>query len=265
MKIGLVNLCSNTDIAHWSSYEKDFGFLNENNIAYKDFASGKSGNKDLFEGFKEAISDPEVSLIWFVSGGIKMIEHLDNINWQTIENSQKTFIGLSDFTHFSLIAGNHNVSCYYGLALKNITKYYTTIQQKEIASFLKTAIHGEKSGLVYENENIITGGHLGTTIFMLNSFNIDISEKTLFIEHHYIPGETLEDLKYYIHQLCITLINKNISPTSFLLGHSMLFKQDNTPMDFTLINKSVKDVLKEYFTDHKINEVDHFTKIINMK
>ncbi len=269
-KIGLVNIAEYSDISNWSSYKKDFEFLNKYSIPFKDFASGRLTPGSLIDGFYEAVEDPEVSIIWFTNGGNRFIESLDNLDWDKIKKNNKVFIGLSDFTHFSILANQNNIRTYYGLALKKISEFYSNSEQQKIASALIHLIDNCNDssfdgGLIHRSTiSAITGGNLCVSIFMIGSFNIDIRNKTLFIEHHYIPGESIDDLIYFIHQLSILLIKSKNIPKNFLLGHSMLFENQEI-IDFSLINRSIERVLKKYFVDTEVKTIDHFKYIIEMK
>jgi len=208
-KIALVNLCSYEDISKWSTYDQDIAYLNDNNIPFVDYASGFDKKEDLLKKFYEALMDKNVSVIWFVNGGTRLIEYTNVLDWETIKNSNKVFIGLSDFTHFAILAANLNIPCYYGIALKKITKYFSIEKRNQIASFLISIANNNDTKLEnvfsLEKEKII-GGHLGITLFMLNNFSINLQNKTLFLEHHYLLGETLTDLEYYLHQLSLYII-----------------------------------------------------------
>ena len=261
MKIALVNLCSISNIANWASYQDDISFLKSTNIGFFDYASGRSTKSELLKGFYEALNNEEVSVIWFVSGGTALIQYLPELDWSLIKSSGKKFIGLSDFTHFALLASNVGVTCYYGLALKKVTKYYSIEQRERISNFLQHVITNKDSDLVYIENKKITGGHLSTAQYIISNYNIGLHDKVLFLEYHYIPGESWEEFEYYIHQLCLSLKIRGDMPAEILLGHSVLFKEDGSEIEVNLINDFCKKIILSYFDLH-IKEIDHFNSII---
>jgi len=266
-KIALVNLAEYSDIRDFSSYKEDINFLNKHAIPFKDFASGRNTHDLLIEGFAQAIADPEVSVVWFTNGGSKFIEFLNDFDWDKIKNSGKIFLGFSDFTHFSILANQKSIQTYYGLSLRKITEYYSESKQSEIASTLLNLIYAGNQADTYKIqplEKSITGGHLTVSTFMLSSFNIDLTGKALFIEYHYIPGETIDDLIYFVNQLCVLLREKGNSPQSFLLGRSMLFAEEGL-VDSSFINTHIENVLGNYFPEIEIGHLDQFENIIEMK
>jgi len=263
MKVALVNLCKIEDISLLSSFSSDISFLNENQIEYVDYASGKNTREDLLKGFHDALKDKTVGLVWFVQGGNSLISFIENIDWDLVVSSEKKFLGISDFTHFSMTAVSKGVKCYYGLALKKIKKYYSEDNLARISNFLKLIsgqnIIPDENENYYSLDNIkITGGHLTSLIFMIEHYRINLKNTVLFIEHHYIPGENFDDLAYYIDQLLITI--KENKPESIILGHTILFDENNNEINFNEINDFFSKRLVG--TGIPVSSVDHFIKPI---
>jgi muramoyltetrapeptide carboxypeptidase LdcA involved in peptidoglycan recycling len=256
-KIALINLCTYEDISTWSSFNDDISFLKNHSIPFVDYASGKSSKNDLFGAFKKALEDENVSAIWFVCGGNRLIEHIDSFDWNKIAATGKKFLGISDFTHFSILASQHKITSYYGVALKKISKYFTEPEQVRIANFLKKIISDDfLDAEVYQiKEEEIMGGHLLCSIFMIDHFKLQLGEKHLFIEYHNIPGESIDDLLYHVHQL--GLILKKNTPKSLILGHSMMSDAQGNLIDYGIINASIKKVINDY-VKIPASEVDHF-------
>ncbi|MBP6912691.1 MAG: LD-carboxypeptidase [Candidatus Pacebacteria bacterium] len=261
-KVALVNLSTYEDISNWPSYDQDIDFLKNNNIPFVDYAANFSSKNDLLKNFNKALNDQDVQCIWFVCGGNKIIESVNLLDWEQIKNSQKVFIGLSDFTHFSLLASVHGLESYYGLALKKISKYYDAESQKRVAGFLISVLEEKKEKLDYvysKDSEPVIGGHLIATIFMINKFSISLKGKHLFIEHHNFIGETLDDLVYYVNQLCLTL-EKN-KPLSIVLGHSISFDSEGKEIDYKIVNSKISNLIGDCLTI-PVSEVDHFSRII---
>lgn len=262
MKIALVNLCKIEDVSLNPSFKNDLAFLSENKIEYVDYVSRKKTATELLDGFHDALKDNSVEVVWFTQGGSTLINFIDLIDWELVVSSGKKFVGLSDFTHFSAIAVSKGVQCYYGLALKNIKKYYSGEKILHVSNFLKSI---SKQGISLTDNNYysvadtkITGGHLTSFIFMVDRYNINLKEKALFIEHHYIPGETFDDLAYYIDQLI--LIIKENPPKSIILGHTILFNDLGQEVDYRDVNKFISERISKL--NLPITEVDHFVKPI---
>lgn len=139
MKIALVNLTKLSDFAEESSYSADIAFLNENNIDYVDYSSGRKDFDSLLNGFHEAISNPEIDIVWFIQGGTCLIKFISSIDWKLVEKTKKKYLGLSDYTHFSTEATRLGCTCFYGAPLVKITKYWKTHEERSyIVDFLKS-------------------------------------------------------------------------------------------------------------------------------
>jgi muramoyltetrapeptide carboxypeptidase LdcA involved in peptidoglycan recycling len=265
MKIALVNFARYEKFNSTASFKKDLEFLKENNIDYIDYCFNSNKREDLLTGFSKALANPEIDLIWFVCGGNKTIKFLDDIDWETVNKANKIYAGASDFTHFSFKAVKNGQTCYYGTSLQEIKKYHPSAKsRKYLVDFLRTGKIEKYDHInLYKNikdlnEEKIIGGHSFLTTFMLNQTKIDLKNRFLFIEHHYIPGEDLEDLEYFIDQLKIVI--KGNLPKGFILGHSMLFTKNKKFVNINIINKKLVECLKEYSLP--IAYIDHFKQIV---
>lgn len=268
MKIALVNLCKIQDFSKTKYSQESFEFLKENSIDFVDYFSGRETTDDLLKGFHEAVSNPEVSLVWFIQGGNELIKFIDKIDWDLVKKTDKEYFGFSDFTHFSFKAINVGKICYYGPGLKQIKTYLPTPEQRQfVVDFLKNKQmppYGAKlidggDGANIENEKIV-GGHSFISAIMLPTINIDLHDRFLFFEHHYIPGEGVADAAYFLDAVKL-YISRN-KPRGIILGHSLLFGENNNPVDIEFINK----YLLEHITDMNlpIYYVDHFKTIIKL-
>jgi len=265
MKIALVNFAEYKKFNGTDSFKKDLEFLVENKIDYVDYCFNYDKKSDLLAGFNKALANPEIDLIWFVCGGNKTIKFLDNVNWNAVKKAGKIYAGASDFTHFSFKAVQNGQTCYYGTSLQEIKKYHPMAKsRKYLVDFLQTGkiekynhINLYKTVNNLDNEKIV-GGHSFLTTFMLSETKIGLKDRFLLIEHHYIPGESLEDLEYFIDQLKRVL--KGNLPKGFILGHSMLFTKNKKFVNVNIINKKLMECLKEYGLP--IAYIDHFKQII---
>ncbi len=265
MKVALVNFAKYEKFNSIDSFKKDLEFLKENNIDYVDYCFNYNKKKDLLSGFRKALANPDIDLIWFVCGGNKTIKFLDDVDWNEVKKANKIYAGASDFTHFSFKAVENDQVCYYGTSLQSIKEYHPTISsRKYLVDFLQTGkiekynhknLYKTVSNL--DNEKII-GGHSFLTTFMLSETEINLKDRFLLIEHHYIPGESLEDLEYFIDQL--KRVIKGNLPKGFILGHSMLFNKKGKMININIINKKFVECLKEY--QLPIAYIDHFKQIV---
>lgn len=264
MKLAIINLCTIEDISKRSSYQDDITFLSQYAVPFIDYAAGKETGQELLDGFHEALRDDSVSIIWFYQGGNRLVEFLDLIDWDLVVSSKKVFLGVSDFTHFAILAHVKGVRCFYGLALKNICTYFSDNDQKEIADLLLGIINQDEnrvanSARIFSLGESICGGHILIFLLMMKRSFVDLRGKNLFIEYHDAPGKTLEDVGFYIEHLMYFL--KENKPNSIVLGHSLIFDTQGNPIDFTVIN--------DYFTKRlqplgiPIQSVDHFKKVIS--
>lgn len=267
MKIALVNLCKTEDFAKHERYEESLNYLKEENIDYLDFASGADTIEKMVESFNKAL-DSDADLLWVIRGGLECIQTLDKINWEKIKNSNKTFWGLSDFTHFSTMAVSKGAKCFYGQGFPKIKLYFPKKEEREfILQFLKTgnpvsedanALYLAENDLDISKEKLI-GGHLTLFTFMQSQLNIDLKNRFLYLEyHHSAIGEDLDDLNYYIDQL-LYIIKDNM-PKGFILGNTDLRNIDGKKFGIEEINKSLIEKLKKYnlpiyYLDHFINTI----------
>ena len=265
MKIALVNFAEYEKFNSTDSFKKDLEFLVENKIDYVDYCFEYNKKSDLLAGFKKSLANPEIDLIWFVCGGNKTIKFLDNIDWEAVKKVNKIYAGASDFTHFSFKAIEKGQTCYYGTSLQSIKEYHPTARSREyLVKFLQTGkIEKYKHQNLFKKVNNldaekIVGGHTFLSTFMLGETKINLKDRFLFIEHHYIPGESLEDLEYFIDQL--KMVIKGNLPKGFILGHSMLFGKKNKIMSVVTINKKLVECLKEY--QLPIAYIDHFKQVV---
>jgi len=257
MKIALVNLTKLKDYAARSSYVADMQFLKDGNIDYVDYCSGRGEFDDLLAGFHEAVANPEIDLIWFVSGGTTLIKYLDSINWDLVTKTKKKYLGISDFTHFSYKAINLGCECYYGAGLADVTFYFPEEnQRKHIVDFLKTGNVAPSESVPFSESTV--GGHTFITTFMLNQEPMDLSDKILFLEYHNVPGEDFVDMEYYFDQLFYVI--KNNLPKAFILGHSLMTNEQGELIDYKKINEFLKPKFQHF--GKEVYEVDHFQQII---
>ena len=270
MKVALVNLCKTEDFAKHKSHNDSISFLNENDIAFLNFASGVETIDEMIEAFHEALNS-DADLIWLIRGGNKCIRALNKIDWNKVVDSKKLFYGLSDFTHFSTMAISKGVTCYYGQGLANIKSYFPNPSERQfIADFLTsgtpvsknpTALVNSKSDLNILNENII-GGHLLIFTLMQSQLKIDLKERFVFIEYHTgAVGEDLDDLGYYIDQLLYIL--KDNMPKGFILGRTEMRNFDNFQISINEINKYSAEKLAT--TGLPVYFLDHFKNTITFK
>lgn len=266
MKIAIVNLCKIEDFSKTEYYQDSLGFLKENDIDFVDYVSGRENASDLLNGFHEALGNDEVELIWFIQGGNDLIKLLNKINWETVGQSNKEYMGLSDFTHFAFKAIKLGKICYYGQGLKQIKSYFPTPEEKRfVVDFLKQRqlpkynaqlLYGS-GNLDLENKKII-GGHSSISAIMLPNTTIDLTNRFLFFEHHYVAGEELSDARYFLDAVKLYLLRNKAR--GFILGHSLVPNKDGAPLDIKLIN--------EYFLENLIDlnlpiyYIDHFKTIL---
>lgn len=267
MKIALVNLAQFNKYQGADSFKDDISFLKENNIDFVDYCSKYSDSKNLFAGFNKALDNPDIDLIWFVCGGYKIIKFIDRIDWQKVRKSNKVYAGFSDFTHFSFKAVQNKQVCYYGLTLKRVKEYHPRVaDRKYILDFLRSGsiakynhVNLYKKVASLDKEKII-GGHLFVSSFMLGEIKINLANRFLLLEHHNIPGESYDDLEYFIDQLKFKL--KDNLPKGFILGHTALFDKNGNKINPNIINKKIVSWLKEY--GRPIVYINHFEQIIKL-
>ncbi len=251
MRVGLVNLCK------LDSYAKEgFSFLEQNNISFIDYASGRETLESQLEGFNAAISDKDVDIVWFVQGGSTLIKYLDKIDWTKVSNSGKQFWGLSDFTHFAVKAVPLGVKCFYGQGLKYVDNFFQTQEQKR---FLVDFINGSSSPVLPESHKAI-GGLVNIVTFMLQRYQVDLSGYQLFLEYHGAEGEKWGEVEYYFDQLKAVI--KDNRPQGFLLGHSMLTNDLGQVENWQILNQKISKLLEEY--NLPISSVDHFNNVIGL-
>ncbi len=268
MKIALVNLTKIADYATESSYQADMDFLNENNISYVDYCSGRSDFENLLKGFHDALENPEVDIIWFVQGGTSLIKFIPSINWSLVEKTKKKYLGISDFTHFSSKAIDLGSECYYGGSLAKITKYWKTKEDRQhIVDFIKSGMCNMRAQQIFPSTKesdflgeSILGGHMIISTFMMSQSQPKLNNSFLFLEHHYIPGESLLDLEFWLDQ--VKYLIKDNQPKGFILGHSILFDKQNNILDFNELNRFLTEKLKIF--NKPIYQIDHFKNLVKL-
>jgi muramoyltetrapeptide carboxypeptidase LdcA involved in peptidoglycan recycling len=264
------NLCVEEDFNNHASYQSSIGFLRENNIDFTDFTKGANTIETMVEQFHYAL-DSDTELIWVVRGGYSCIQTLQKLDWNKIAASDKKFYGLSDFTHFAMMAVSKNITCYYGQGLSRITEYFPEPQQRTfITNFLNSGkpvcapaqpLYKATEALTLDNEKVI-GGHLSLLSFMQTQVSIDPHDRYIFFEYHTAAlGEKLIDLGYYIDQLLFVLGDNK--PKGFILGHTEMRNLDLTIIPLADINAFC--VKKLAHLELPIYFIDHFHNTITMQ
>jgi muramoyltetrapeptide carboxypeptidase LdcA involved in peptidoglycan recycling len=266
MKIALVNLSKIEDFSETKYFASCLDFLKENNVDFVDYVSGRKTIEELLEGFHNALKNEEVELVWFVQGGNKLVRFLDKIDWNLVSKTNKEYLGTSDFTHFVFKAVELGKTCYYGPVLKNIKDYFPNheeqkfivdfINNKKLNIYSSELIQG-KADYDLENSKII-GGHSFISAIMLPTTKIDLKNRFLFFEHHYISGESFDDLEYFMNAVNLYLLNNK--PRGIILGHSFLFDENKNPVNIRIINKQLAENIKDF--DVPIYYIDHLKTII---
>ncbi len=270
MKVALVNLCKTEDFTKHKSYSDSISFLNENNIEFLDFASGLETIAEMVESFHDALNS-DADLIWVIRGGNKCIQTLNKIDWDKVVDSKKVFYGLSDFTHFSVMAISKGVTCYYGQGLTNIKSYFPNPSERQfIVDFLTSGnpvsehakpLENSKTSLEVANEKII-GGHLLIFTLMQSQLKMDLKDHFVFIEYHTgAVGEDLDDLGYYIDQLLYVL--KDNMPKGFILGRTEMRNVDGSQIAIDEINRYSAEKLAT--TGLPVYYLDHFKNTVTFK
>jgi muramoyltetrapeptide carboxypeptidase LdcA involved in peptidoglycan recycling len=272
MKIAFVDLCGEGDIQERNGDEywrKPLELLHAERLDVADYASGLKTMKEKVDAFHVALrSDAE--LISFARGGYSCVEALPLIDWNMVKNSEKTFQGLSDFTHFSWMATLNGIKSFYGQAVAKLEKHFPTAENREfLFSFLKTgkisplianSLDSNLSKKDFSNERII-GGHLIITLLMLLRHPMDLSNRYLFLEYH--PGglnEELRDVGYYLEHLIQALQTTGNIPKGFIFGHSTLPSSTGIEVGWQEINHFCAERVSRLGIP--IYEVDHFRTII---
>ncbi len=268
MKIALVNLSKIEDFAKTEYYQDSLDFLTENQIDFVDCFSGRENLDELLAGFHEALRNNEVELVWFIQGGNTLIKFLNKIDWDLVKQSDKEYLGSSDFTHFVFKAVELGKICYYGPQLKEIKKYFPTptdrqfvidfLKRKQLPDLKARLLHGT-GNFDLASEKII-GGHSFVSTIMLGNTKIDLENRFLFFEHHYRPGEKLNDVEYFLESIKYQT-HQNL-PKGFILGHSMLFDKEGKLIDVDLINEQLVKNLVEL--GRSVYYLDHFKTIIKL-
>lgn len=262
MKITLVDLCAESDIQKEKYFNKSIQFLKKHGIDYIDFASGKSGIKNKISLFHRALAS-DADLIWFVRGGTKCIESIQYIDWGKVVKSKKLFLGSSDFTHFSTIAVEKKVECYYGPSLKSLVEKKRNLLS--IIKFLKTGKFNTKTKQVFgdkkklKSDKIkIKGGHLVLFNFLQSLYDFNLKGNYLFIEHHYGKTSDVEYYKYFLQQLLYLLKIKDNLPLGFIVSIPNLVNQEHKKISVKTVKIITKIILSKfnlpiYFCDSEEN------------
>ncbi len=269
MKVALVNLAKIEDLSK-TKYQDDIKrFLNENEIDSLDFYSNRSTEKELIEGFHSALKS-DADLIWFAQAGNKTIRFLDKIDWELFSNSNKKFMGTSDLTYIAWKCSEFGLDFFYGPSAKKIYEYYPEVKDREfLVEFLKNytlpTYSVEKLSSIsdyqlnFEQESVV-GGHSFISAFMMQITNSTLKNKVFFLEHHYISGETFDDLLYFIDQIKLILNTKSGLPKAILLGNSYLSDRDGKRIFYKETNNIIFESLKELHVE--VFSVDHTQTII---
>jgi muramoyltetrapeptide carboxypeptidase LdcA involved in peptidoglycan recycling len=260
MKIALVNTAEFSDIAEAPEWPGMKQWLQKHNIDYVDYASGRATVGELLAGLGRAVGDPKIDLIWLVGGGNKCIQLLNTPAISQLKGAK--LMGTSDFTHLAWRALEQGAECYYGQCLRDVVRLEAEgHSQAYVSEFLKTGeLPDHKAAALTSDEPLrlqsasIVGGHLIINGVMLPSSKIDLSDRVLFIEHHYLPGETCEDLGYWIEALKLRLSGN--MPRGFMLGKSHLTGADNQKVqNKKILNTYIKHLqvlrLPIYYMDHE--------------
>lgn len=265
MKIALVNLSKIEDFSKTKHYAASLEFLKENNIEFLDFFSNRNSLEELLSGFHEALKS-DAELVWFIQGGNTLIKFLDRIDWELVKKSKKEYLGTSDFTHLVFKMVPLGKTCFYGPGLKDVKKYFPSdADRKFLVDFLKNkTIPQYESNLlkgkntVNINKETIVGGHSFISALMLPIVQMDLTNRSLFFEHHYISGEELADVGYFLE--AVKFYIKYHKPNSVILGRSLLLDSEGHSVDFNSVNKYLADILADL--DIPVYQVDHFKTII---
>ncbi|MCW1891690.1 MAG: LD-carboxypeptidase [Candidatus Uhrbacteria bacterium] len=236
---------------------------------YIDFASGAKSMKQKIEGFHEALKS-DADLVWFVRGGYSCIQALPLINWNLVQESKKSFYGLSDFTHFAWMAISRGVPVFYGQSLTSFGKYFPLAADREfLFSFLRTGRLSPlflnpltpSSASIDLSLTPMIGGHATLTLLMLLQYPIDLHDRFLFLEYH--PGgvgEGMRDIGYYLENLIQALQRTNNLPKGFVFGQSMLPQPDGSMIPWREINVFCAERVSHL--NLPVYEVDHFKHVI---
>jgi muramoyltetrapeptide carboxypeptidase LdcA involved in peptidoglycan recycling len=253
--IWLVNLSKPFTYSQTATYQSDIWFLVKHNIPYVDFMYEELTHQWKLEAFHNAVRNPEIDTIWFISWWIDLATYLHEIDWELVKAHPKRYIWLSDFTHFAMLAIPLWITCYYGLQLVKIESWYPDADdQKRIVDFLTT------NNPVYQREYPIVWGHILIATLLMANTKIDLSNKILFIEHHYIPWETFVELDYWIYAL-LYIMHTN-KPREIVLWKTFLYNPDGTLMDIEVVNNHIIERLQHLGVP--ITYVDHTKNIIRM-
>lgn len=87
---------------------------------------------------------------------------------------------------------------------------------------------------------------------------IDLSERVLFIEHHYALGESPDELRYWGHALLRSF--RDNKPQAILLGHSLLYDTEGKPLPENDLNELLMEGLKQF--NVPIYYIDHFNAVM---
>lgn len=264
MKVAIVNLARFKKISESKTINKDLEYLNRWNIQYADYCFNEDKKERLVELFNKALVDNNIDIIWFAAGGVKTLNCIDFIDWESIKTQNKIFLWESDLTHLAIPLVSMGKTFYYWPSL-NLSRQNPNFEDVQyVMDFLKT---GKIKKYKYNNllwqievldESKIVWWHLILTSFMLWRHPIDLSNRYLFIEHHYIPGETTEELWYWLEQLKYTI--KNNLPRGFVIWKTILTSADGGIIDIETINDCMVLALKEF--NLPIVYLDHSKQII---
>ncbi len=253
--IWLVNLSKPFTYSQTDTYQSDITFLDKYAIPYIDCMFYELSHQWKLEAFHDAVRNPDIDTIWFISWWIDLCTYLHEIDWDLVKTHKKRYIWLSDFTNFAVLATQYGIECYYGLQLQKIQKRYPEqASQDRIADFLLHNTHEKWS------KYPIIGGYLLNTFILLAKNPILLWNQTLFIEYHYIPWETLYNLDYRIYNL-LYVIHNNL-PKEIILGRTFLYDEQWNLMDIEVINEHIK--MRLAHLQIPIRYVDHTKHVIKM-
>lgn len=265
MTTALVNLSKLQKIKDFKTFDNDLEYLLELWIDFKWHSFDSSTREELLESFNRALSDDDIDLVWFACWGEIMLSFLNDIDFDLVKDSNKRFMWASDFTHFAIRSVSLWKECYYWTFFKNLEKYFPNIKDLEfLKDFVKNGILKPYAyrDIIWKVENLddekMVWWHLTITSFMLSNHHIDLHDRYLFLEYHYIKWESLNDLWYWIDQIKY-VISWNM-PKWFVLWHSTFFEPDWSVMEVDRINDLFIEKFKGYSLP--IAYLDHFNQII---
>ena len=242
--IEILNICRSDDQTHDTFTHESLKFLSENGFKVE-LAPHFKDPKSRARLFVDTVARNDLDYSWIVRGGIETVYTLPFIDFSNLKINN-TILGSSDFTHLALPITKLGSSVWYGPTARHLSSDMNSKEREIIFKQLEDGIDNNFLNIYNFTEKRVSTNNLvgGTLQILLNLIGTDycpdLNGKNIYIEHHYIPGESVLEVKYWLNSLRLKTSIENVG--SLLIGE-LIYADGETLAD----QKHQIDLIHEVF------------------